>query len=864
MDDEQRRATNVSPTTERDSLVLFLNTFKTLDSEDARLVAIQSFQPNERLARLLRDVDTFRSQIAALRIDLGQEHPRVRAEQERLVSLNEAINDQVDAIVEAAEMRLRMLNMRLADLKQKDSQPFGLSAEQRKLYEEELALLEQQVATAQEQFQAGVLSKGDLIRVQREKIQIERELARLEAASESQAPSSTHSAPDPQMTAEEAEELRRVQALVANSPDLIDKPGGSDGLPPLHTAIWKGHLNVVRYLLANGVSTSVKDKFRRTPLHVAASKGQLSALRLLLDTGVDINQPSGEGTRAAHAATESANYAVISFLVEEGVDLDAQDDLGHTVLHNAAERGDAEAIELLIAGGADMEVRSFRAEEVFGRSPSFNSNETPFDATPLCFAVRATGEQVVDLLLERGADPSPKVPLSSTPIYRAVSGGNTNIVHRLVDAGSVTTNSPLVHMALERMPMEIPFLLDSGADPNLTLNPTDEPVLLVAISQFLNQWYSRIDEQRREDRSKNGALLPPTTLSGSRQFSSRARSVSGRNDQDADWETIVKQLVEHGADVNVVHGRHTVLMKSCQGSVQPLAMIEWLLNKGANPNLGGGAFPNAGTYFPPLFWATGEGRLELAELFIKHGAKLGAREDIGGTTPLHGAAGNHHTAVVELLLENGADPNEQDAYGMSPLYSLLKNHLIGDNGGQRGPFRTMHMNRGYGSDEMIAAAELEILNTLRALLVGGARSDKELDAGFLPIHFAASISDTRILELFLETGANPNSTNSAGITPLHIAACKGETAPIIVLAKAGADLNQPDENGDTPLHYSAMTGRVAATEALINLGADKEAMNSFSLTPAQSPGGRKYDRPGPFGQPIYHIRPKDIADVLGE
>ena len=59
-------------------------------------------------------------------------------------------------------------------------------------------------------------------------------------------------------------------------------------------------------------------------------------------------------------------------------------------------------------------------------------------------------------------------------------------------------------------------------------------------------------------------------------------------------------------------------------------------------------------------------------MLLQHGADVHA-QDKEKWTPLHIAAGNGHTEVVELLLEKGADINAKDEYGGTPLhYAALK------------------------------------------------------------------------------------------------------------------------------------------------------------------------------------------------
>jgi tetratricopeptide (TPR) repeat protein len=62
-------------------------------------------------------------------------------------------------------------------------------------------------------------------------------------------------------TAEEAEEIRRLQAMIRNSPDLINAGASS----PLLTAAARGHLAAVKLLLANGADPDVRGPRNRIP-----------------------------------------------------------------------------------------------------------------------------------------------------------------------------------------------------------------------------------------------------------------------------------------------------------------------------------------------------------------------------------------------------------------------------------------------------------------------------------------------------------------------------------------------------------------------------------------------------------------------
>ena len=75
------------------------------------------------------------------------------------------------------------------------------------------------------------------------------------------------------------------------------------------------------------------------------------------------------------------------------------------------------------------------------------------------------------------------------------------------------------------------------------------------------------------------------------------------------------------------------------------------------------------TGITPLAWAAMAGQIEAAELLIKEGAKVSAKNR-DGSTSLHGAAFLGRTKIVELLIKHKVEINSKNSMGETPLGSV--------------------------------------------------------------------------------------------------------------------------------------------------------------------------------------------------
>ena len=128
-----------------------------------------------------------------------------------------------------------------------------------------------------------------------------------------------------------------------------------------------------------------------------------------------------------------------------------------------------------------------------------------------------------------------------------------------------------------------------------------------------------------------------------------------------------------------------------------------------------------------------------------------------------------------------------------------------------------------GLIEAVKAGEVE---TVRALLDGGADVDAPASDGATALHWAVHRDDAGLVDLLLAAGADATVANRYGVQPVSLAAENGNPAILEKLLRAGADANAALTGGETALMTAARSGYPDTLRALIVHGADVDARDA--------------------------------------
>jgi len=388
-------------------------------------------------------------------------------------------------------------------------------------------------------------------------------------------------------------------------------------------------MNTKRYALAAALALAVAagaaaakdestaaDDLRIRDFLAVCARGDESGVKRLLADGADIARASGVSRLTGlHAAVGTGKTDVAKTLLAAGADANARTEAGQTPLHLAVQNGHAEAAKLLLASGADVNAKDGLA------------------CTPLLYAVEAGRVDLTKLLMAHGAGDL------LTPVQKAVLTHTLYTVpfNQVMDAAGDPgrCDCPPLHWAASLGHRDdAKRLLLAGADPNAKDNLGRTPLFRALKNRHYDVAELLLDK---------GADPSACDYSGDTPLHLAAKT------GDA---AAADLLIKRGANVNAAHDASS---RSPMTWDTPNPVVDEY-----------GDYSAASTCWTPLFWAAACGHGEIADMLLKSGANVNAR-DQHQRTPLFIARRRDDDAMAERLLAAGAAPNAADWEGATAV-----------------------------------------------------------------------------------------------------------------------------------------------------------------------------------------------------
>ena len=190
-------------------------------------------------------------------------------------------------------------------------------------------------------------------------------------------------------------------------------------------------------------------------------------------------------------------------------------------------------------------------------------------------------------------------------------------------------------------------------------------------------------------------------------------------------------------------------------------------------------------------------------------------------------------ADVQLLLAGGADPNEADWSGVTPLMRAASD-------GDAGKVQVL-LQGGAGKEKkdsegltaLIYAIRARQHKTLDLLLLAGADVNAVTVQGETPLYFAIAAGAAESVRRLVRAGANVNQgVGTYAIPPAGIAILLEQRAIALLLLSSGADLRAQDRSGSSLMHYAVSLGDQRMVRLLLERNAPAALRDADGRIPA--------------------------------
>ena len=622
-----------------------------------------------------------------------------------------------------------------------------------------------------------------------------------------------------------------VLRLINHRADI--KAEDEDGRTALHRAAENGHNETVLILVEHGAEVNTKEaKYGQTPLHLAALNGHKAVAQTLLENGAKANLKDSDEWMAIHVAAWIGNEEVVRVLLKKidanetgkiddnetgeinknetgKFDVNARGKDKLTALHCAAAQGHQPMVQLLIREGANVD-----AEDMDGWTPLHWASKKRHDimkprmltlkdeSSTLLRQFAAKQEEVTEALQQHALAIQARLTVIREPIafWQDKLAWLPPGVMLNVDGGYGDILMPL-HIASSMQIVMLPWTPspkkeeEPPAPARFIFAIQDELTALHCATECRHEPVARLLLKNGADIHKKCKAKVETKLFMKMEAGPTALHLAAFSGHEA----MVRLLLEQGADV---HTRSETKVDDMWAAELADVVAAGLAEHAKYAAYAGYAdwigWPRA--EWTALHWAIVSGNEAVVQLLLDEGADIHDICPVNlGTlhcelTPLHLAVVLGHEKVIRLLISNEVDVNARgemdfDLIKIEPDKDADKDILFKT----RIDLVALHLAALSGRHNVIQILLEKDADIEKKFLVRIGSINLQLPA----LHIAAICGHHEAVQLLLKKGADvqtklrvsKNNNMRAEVTLLHLAAFVHNERLLKLLIDSGADVN---------------------------------------------------------------------------
>ncbi|EFQ31580.1 uncharacterized protein GLRG_06869 [Colletotrichum graminicola M1.001] len=253
-----------------------------------------------------------------------------------------------------------------------------------------------------------------------------------------------------------------IKSLLAHKDIVVDSTEPGQGWTPLYYGAQYGYADCMELLLDHGADLNHQDSYQGTALMRAVDEDAQGAVELLVKRGMDVKRRDFLCRTVLHSAAVNRSWDTMKYFLKDvpDIEVNAQGDSGETPLHDSCKILDPHGVRLLVDAGARCDIKDNEGRtpvdiatikkrpdivEMLKKAEGYSNTVGAHIKKTLREAVVADPPEVLQVRIANASleEINTSSAFTGTPLHEACRCGRADVVEMLLDAGAdiALTNS---------------------------------------------------------------------------------------------------------------------------------------------------------------------------------------------------------------------------------------------------------------------------------------------------------------------------------------------------------------------------------------------------------------------------------------